>query len=185
MPRNTTMLNQKKFKEHDAWAIFHNEDQRAFLESLSIAELQQRAKKLGIKEEYISEYGHMQYKSTYISALRMAHVLSKKAASDKASETGLFDDDAFQKLEMDHSHLKKSMKSAEAKNEKLVNENIRLTNSLNELSKKLSAKEKEISQVKSVLKKRRREHDDALQDKQRTLFEIKQLYKRLKGVSNA
>ena len=181
MPRTSNMLNQKKFKEHDAWASVHNQDQRAFLESLTIAELQARAAKLGLKDECISEYGHMQYKSTYISAMRMAHVLTQKAGADKASETGLFEDEAYQKLEMDHSHLKQTSRALETKNDALTAEYLAQLQLVKELKRRLDEKDTEILKATSLAKKRKRERDDSIQDKQRTLFEIKQLYKRLKG----
>ena len=181
MPRVYTMLNQKKFKEHDAWSLLHNQDQRAFLESMTIAELQERANKLGLKDKYLSEYGHMQYKSTYISALRMAHVLTQKAGADEASETGLLDDKAFQKLEMDHSHLKKTSRKLETQNDELMTDNIAHLETIKNLKQQVQEKDKELFRQRSLVKKRKRERDDSIQDKQRTLFEIKQMYKRLKG----
>lgn len=181
MPRVTNMLNQPKFKQHDAWTRVHNQDQRAFLESLTIAELQKRANKLGLKDEYLAEYGHMQYKSTYISAIRMAYVLTQQAAADKTAETGLVDDEAFQKLEMDYSHLKKTSQKVEAQNDELMSDNISHLETIKQLKQQVQEKEKELFQAKSLAKKRKRERDESIQDKQRTLFEIKQVYKRLKG----
>jgi regulator of replication initiation timing len=175
------MLNQKKFKEHDAWLAVHNQDQRAFLESMTIVELQERANKLGINDDYISEYGHMQYKSTYISALRMAHVLTQKAVAEKATETGLFDDEAFEKLEMDFLHTKDKVGKLVTETDKLMSENIAYLETIDKLRHQLNEKDKDLFQVRSLAKKRKRERDDSIQDKQRTLFEIKQMYKRLKG----
>jgi len=181
MPRVSNMMNQKKFKEHDRWSSVHNPDHRAFLESFTVAELRTRANKLGIDDAYLSEYGHMQYKSTYISAMRMSYVLTQQAAANKASETGLMDDEAYQKLEMDHSHLKKTSRALEIKNDDLASDNLAHLQTIKELKQQLREKEQEIVKVTSLARKRKRERDDTLQDKQRTLFEIKQMYKRLKG----
>jgi len=181
MPRVYTMLNQRKFKEHTAWALVHDQDQRAFLESLTIAELQERGNKLGLKAEYLSEYGHMQYKSTYISAIRMAHVLTQKAGTDTASATGLFDDEAYQKVEMDYSHLKKTSHKLDTQNDELMSDNLAHLETIKNLKHQIEEKNKDLFRQRSLAQKRKRECDDSIQDKQRTLFEIKQMYKRLKG----
>lgn len=178
MARVRTMLSQKVFQEHEAWKLVHNKDHRAFLESMTIAELQNRANVLGLKDEYLSEYGHMQYKSTYISAIRMAHVLTQKADTDKASETGFVDDEAFQRLEMEHSHLKKTSHNLEVENDKLICAvDVHLA-TIKELKQQAFKREKDLFQARSMTKKRKRER---IQDKGRILFELKQMYKRLKG----